>query len=366
MSKKSNSKKRRARGTGSIFHDVRRDVWVGRIPVGRNVDGTTKYVERSDPTQKGLIEKLKLVKPPEPTVTVGEWATRWLSDLGVREGTADTYRHSVANFITPTIGHVRLTELSPHQIESAARKWGSALKPNTVRLTLAHLSVCLNAAVRAGILDRNPVARSRKPPGEKKKIDPFTPAELLRIVEAGEKRRSWRVFALLATVGCRSGEAIALNVPDWQPGTEMISITKTESPRGRGPGPPKSRNSVRTIRVPPEAIATLTECARKRKAGPLYLATMGTRLKYSAVASAFESLLKSLGLRYRNVHQLRHSVATAMIAAGDPIGDVAEYLGDTAETVVKCYLHPTGKDPSRTMSRLFQAAKTQGGDKVGM
>lgn len=350
-------KPRRARGTGSIFHSDRRQCWVGRVVAGRNVDGSTKYVERSDPTQKGLVEKLKLAKPPGPTVTVGEWAARWLADLGVRAGTADTYRHSVVSYITPTVGHVRLIELSPHQIESAARKWGDSLGVNTVRLTLSHLSICLNAAVRAGVLDRNPVARSRKPPGEKKKIDPFTPAELLQIIEASSQRWNWRIFALLATTGCRSGEAIALNVPDWHPATGTISITKTQSPRGRGAGPPKSRNSYRTIRVPSEAVAILNGCVGKRKAGPLFTTNNGVRPNRSLAASAFEYLLRRLKLRNRNLHQLRHSVATAMIAAGHPIGDVAEYLGDSPETIVSTYLHATGKDPSLTMDALFKAAR---------
>jgi hypothetical protein len=42
-----------------------------------------------------------------------------------------------------------------------------------------------------------------------------------------------------------------------------------------------------------------------------------------------------------------------MIGAGVPLGDVAAYLGDTVDTIVKTYVHRSGTDPSRAMDRIF-------------
>lgn len=43
-----------------------------------------------------------------------------------------------------------------------------------------------------------------------------------------------------------------------------------------------------------------------------------------------------------------------MIGAGDPIANVAKYLGDTEAVVVATYLHPVaGVDPADTMQRLL-------------
>jgi len=64
------------------------------------------------------------------------------------------------------------------------------------------------------------------------------------------------------------------------------------------------------------------------------------------------TLAQEDGFRDRNPHQLRHTVATALISAADPIGDGAKYLGDAVEVVVMTDLHPTGKDPSLTLNRL--------------
>jgi integrase len=93
-----------------------------------------------------------------------------------------------------------------------------------------------------------------------------------------------------------------------------------------------------------------------RKTGPIFLTANGTRRYQYLVRAAWRPLLGRLGLPYRNPHQLRHSVATALIADGVPLGDVAAYLGDTVQTVVKTYLHPTGTDPAVSLDRLFRTA----------
>ena len=43
-----------------------------------------------------------------------------------------------------------------------------------------------------------------------------------------------------------------------------------------------------------------------------------------------------------------------VLSAGCPIGDVAKYLGDSEQVVVKTYLHPTGRDPAETMDEIFR------------
>jgi hypothetical protein len=141
-------------------------------------------------------------------------------------------------------------------------------------------------------------------------------------------------------------------VPDPEAGT--ISISRTYS-RRFGAGPPKSKHSKRTIRVPVVVGPILTAAAGSRDSGPLFLTGNGRPFAKSLVQRAFKRLLNNLGLTYRNVHQLRHSVATALISNGTPLGDVAKYLGDSVATVVKTYLHPSGANPAADLDRLFSS-----------
>ena len=164
--------------------------------------------------------------------------------------------------------------------------------------------------------------------------------------------------AVVAAVGCRIGEALALDVTDFDPTVGTLTITKTYS-RHYGIGPPKSKYSTRTIRVPPAALPAILAAIRKRTAGLLFPSARGYRRDEMSPREAWVKVLARVGLSYRNLHQLRHSVATALISAGVPLGDVAACLGDTVQTVVSTYLHPAGTDPSLAMERLL------GGRKVG-
>src|SRR5262249_41186021 len=103
---------------------------------------------------------------------------------------------------------------------------------------------------------------------------------------------------------------------------------------------PKSPRSDRTIRIP--------EIVRGLFGG----SWPGS--PYRTAASRWKAFLAKLGLRYRNLHQLRHSVASHAIAAGVPPPNRARDLGDTVDTIVKTYLHATpGEDVCEAMERLL-------------
>ncbi|HEY3790172.1 MAG TPA: tyrosine-type recombinase/integrase, partial [Urbifossiella sp.] len=92
----------------------------------------------------------------------------------------------------------------------------------------------------------------------------------------------------------------------------------------------------------------------RRQAGPIFITANGQRYKKSAIREGFEAMLRREKMAWRNPHQMRHSVATAMISAPVPLGDVAKYLGDSVQTVVKTYLHAAGTDPGDALNKIFQ------------
>src|SRR5262249_4665290 len=120
-----------------------------------------------------------------------------------------------------------------------------------------------------------------------------------------------------------------------------------------GLGPPKSKHGTRTITVPIAARPFLRAAQGERTAGPLFVTGKGKRFIKSMVQRAFTRLLGRLGIARRVVHQLRHSVATALVAEGVPLADVAKYLGDSVDTVVRTYLHAAGWDPGRAMDVIL-------------
>lgn len=367
MPKPKKPKRRRARGTGTIFEAVRRGrkIWIGRRPIGRNAAGKTLYREVWADTQGEVIKKLAEVGPASPTITVADWVTRWLKSIQVKPRTEANYRDDFTRHILPAIGHLRIADVSPSQIEALAVTLGKkGLGVNSVRKALIHARIAFSAAVRDRLIDRNPVSLARKPPAKPKKIDAFTPAELVRIIAAAMQRPHEWPIAVLAGTGCRAGECLALDVPDFDRARNTIAITKTYH-KVAGIGSPKSARSVRTIRIPTAVVPIIEAAVAGRKKGPMFLTSKGTRRNHELIHHAWQGLIQRMGLAYRNPHQLRHSVATALISASEPLGDVAAYLGDSVETVVKTYLHATGTDPSKALDKLFGGQTVDSTDSKG-
>lgn len=333
-------KSRRARGTGSIFPDKRRGGWVGKVPVGRYPNGRTKYTEVRGETQAEVVEAMKKVRPPGPDVTVAEWADRWLATSGAQPPTLADYKHTVEKHVKPTLGHLKLASLTAHDVEAAVLRWG--LGPNTARKNLRQVRTMLEAARRAKLVPENVAKDAKGPRRRKVEINPFTPGEMAAILAEAGGRLPDCIFGALAGTGMRLGEALALDVTDFDPATSKLSVTKTYS-RKHGLRRPKSENGVRTIRVPAAALPSFTRAIGKRKGGPLFPTADGLRRRqHNTVRANWKVFLKRLGLPYRKPHNLRHSVATHAIAAGLHVANVARDLGDTADTIIKTYCHPSG------------------------
>lgn len=341
-------KGRRARGTGTIFRSEAHDCWIGRATVG----GRRREVRA--PTQREVIARLAALRPPGPGVTVGEWAARWLSSVDVRPGTLADYEIAVRVHITPRIGAVRLDRLTAHEVESfATQLLRAGRKPGTVSKVVGTLRTCLSAAVRAGLIAASPAAVARRPKRPKTRVDPMSPADLARVIADAGRYSCGGAIALCAATGCRVGEAVGLDVSDWDAAAGTVSITKTFNGR-TGVGPPKSPHSIRTIEVPAPARPHLEEAARGAKPKwPLFRTSSGRRFWPEEVLGSLKRLLRRLGLPERNTHQLRHTLASHLAARGMAPAKLAEYLGDTVGTVVRVYLHPTGEGPRRMIEELL-------------
>lgn len=330
-------KTRRPKGSGSSSPDKRRGGWKGKVPVGKKPDGKTLYRYFHADTQRAVEDLMRTAKRPDPdTVTVGEWCDRWLLAMTQKPASKVTYQQQVAERIKPSLGSIKLAALTAWDIEEASAKWETGA--NTTRNTLGTLSGILQAAVRARLITENPARLARKPAKPTVKFDLFTRAELRLILDAGLARQDRSTFAVLVGTGCRIGEAIALKPDDFNPTTGRLAIRRTWTPHGIGT--PKSRRSLRTIRVDAELH-------------PLLLAGV-PNCHYGSAIWRWKAMLKELGIRARGVHQIRHSWASHAIALGIPVADVASYLGDTVATIVATYCHPTGTEPSEVMARFLK------------
>ena len=343
MAMKQSNKSRRLRGTGSRFFDARRGVWVQRLPIGRHVNGRIRYREFRAPTEAAVETLVANYLPPAPSVTIAQWCDRWLPVQRLRVQSRRAYANEIETRIKPTLGSIPVNALTAFQVEEAIHQWSRLIGAGTLRFTMQTLGAVMQGAVRASLITVNPVRQVRTPASPKTELNIFTLDELRVIIAAASARPAWRIWAICAATGCRIGEALALERSDYDPATGKLSISRTFHQHARTFGPPKSKNSTRTITVPP-AVRPLLAAGIKRT-------------RYGPALEAWHRVLTSLALPYRNPHQLRHSVASHMVAAGLPLPDVAAYLGDSLTTIMRTYTHPTGVDCGERFGGLLSGAE---------
>jgi integrase len=155
------------------------------------------------------------------------------------------------------------------------------------------------------------------------------------------------LFAIAATTGLRQGELLGLSWPDLALDASRPTLTVRRSLARGEPGSapmlaePKTSRSRRTIELGPTAVRALKrqkarQAAAKLAVGPdlwqdvdslVFTDEVGRPLHPWAVTKEFSAALQRLGLPHVRFHDLRHGVASLLLAQGVPLRLVSEQLG---------------------------------------
>jgi len=233
---------------------------------------------------------------------------------------------------------VRLADVEAWKAQALA----GGLASRTVAMRVGAVRQMFRWAVRMGHLARNPLAAWEPPRGEptrrQRALTEFEMAQLLRASQA-DLADVWRVF--LAT-GLRSGELTSLEWPDVDFEGRRLLV------RVVADGYHKTKRE-RWVPVGDGVLAILgrqrlgladrpqTEAARRLVFASPRGAHWGNRLR-----RAMRRCLKAAKLDHEtiNLHTLRHTAATHMVAAGADVKAVQAILGHSSATVtLDVYAH---------------------------
>jgi integrase len=148
----------------------------------------------------------------------------------------------------------------------------------------------------------------------------------IRAIVGGAGPREALYFRMLVETGLRASEGLAA-APEAITGT-TLKIRRQLAPDGKLV-PLKSRHSKRDIEI------TRSLAAELKLAGGFQTAS------YDAMRRAWASAVERSGVAQPHpvIHDLRHTHASKLIAAGwDPV-EVAKRLGDRVETILRTYVH---------------------------
>ncbi|WP_327073818.1 site-specific integrase [Kitasatospora purpeofusca] len=385
-----NDKKKRTRrpnGASSIYRSAD-GRWHGRVTVGVKPDGSPdrRHVERK--TEAEVIKAVRKlesdrdagkVRKAGQRWTVKTWLTHWLENIAapsVKPNTLSGYRVAVNVHLIPGLGAHRLEKLEPEHLEffyKVMQEKGSA--PATAHQAHRTVRAALTHALRRGHVTRNVAMLAVAPRVTEKEVEPYTVAEVQRLLTEAAKRRNSARWAIALALGLRQGEALGLRWVDVDLTTGMLKVRKArQRPKyahgctdpcgrkhaGRCPerrqtnedtADTKSKAGKRVVGLP-DALVGLLKLHREeqereraaagpewRESGWVFASEDGRPLIPRTDWDEWKRLIKAAGLRDARLHDARHTAATVLLLLGVSERAVMGVMGWSSTAMAARYQH---------------------------
>ena len=327
---------------------------------------------------KGLPQEV------DRSITLAKYTELWLQTIApgkLAKSTLARDRQDIHRFL-PVLGHYKLTELRPEHFRQLYadlrkvknQKTGKPLSECTVEGVHACLCGILSDAMEGGFLDHNPAWRTYRYAGKKKEkviADEATTQRLIAALEE-ESLKYETYFKLIIATGMRRGECCGLQWGDinWQERSihiqrnvvkvtgEDIIVKETKTVAG-------DRYVYFSLEMESLLKEFQRECAweaetydnRKLEDTDYIFRRHGYRLPMTPTTFTwrFKLILKTHGLPTAlNVHSLRHTNASLLIAGGADVATVAGLLGHSQpSTTLDIYTHAFDKN-KKAASQVLQ------------
>jgi integrase len=210
-------------------------------------------------------------------------------------------------------------------------------------------------------------------------IRPFSPEEAQKFLEEAAKHRLGAVFTIALSLGLRRGEALGLawSAVDLERGTFTVraALQRIKMPgveKGKLVlGEPK-RSSRRAINLPQVCLSALVKHrmqqeqdrilagTRWQDTGFVFTTRIGTPIEPDNLDRAFSAILRAAKLPRIQIHDLRHTAATLLLAQGVHPRVVMELLGHSQIAVtMNTYSHVVPalrKDAAEKMDAILALA----------
>jgi integrase len=374
---------------GSIYK--RGSTWTWHVDVG--VDSVTG--KRKQQTKGGFKTKREcqaalndalaalrvgtLVKPSKRTLEsflVGEWLPA-LRNL--RPSTLSNYRTHIRTCVLPVLGSIPLQQLSPAHLNALYQalltqgrlRDGHGMAPKTVQNVHAILHRALKDAMRWGYVARNVADAVDPPKGLPAERQVWTPEQLRAFLSHVRDDRLYAAWLLVTTTGLRRAELAGLRWLDVDLAAGRVSPRRprvvvdyivvesdAKTPKGR-----------RSLALDPATLAALkAHQARQaeekaiigsdyRESGLVFTMPDGSPIHPQRISAWFLQHTRAAGLPRIRLHDVRHSYATAALAAGVPPKVISQRLGHaTIAITMDTYSHVIpglDEQAAETVARLI-------------
>jgi integrase len=311
--------------------------------------------------------------------TLAEYLRGWLDgshDLSPK--TLERYRQLAEQQIIPHLGAAALQNLRPAQIQEwhatllkSGGTGGRSLSARTVGHAHRVLHCALERALRLEVVARNAASAVRAPKVEAVEVAILSPEQITDVLGRLDGHPLHPIVAFALGTGMRRGEicALAWEAVDLAAGVVRVERSLEETAEGLRFKPPKTRHGHRTISLPANVIEILG--AHRRRQAELRMALgMGRPAPSDLVFSLPEgqpyppdklsrdwgNVVRAKKLPRVMFHAMRHSHASALIAAGLDVVTISRRLGHGSPAItLGVYAHVFG-ETDQAAARAIDAA----------
>lgn len=314
-----------------------------------------------------------------------ELAEKWFDEYAVvnlKKSSIQRLRGVTAR-IYSVFGHIRVDKITRGQIQAfiddLARN-GKSLRTGLplYRKTIIHhlnlLSDVFAYAVRLEMIEDNPCKNIFVPKGLKKEKDIYTVEEMRQLFTLADRYGTldYRVFLTLAVYGgFRTGELMGLEWKDIDWENHVISVRRTANyttTDGSYTDTPKTKKSARSLKLPDIVFDRLTELREQQQenrerfgskwtnSDRIFVNKFGVPLYKGDPYKWQKKLTEEHGMRFCDIHSLRHFNATVLINSGIDAVSVSRALGHSSvSTTTNIYCHAFDEAQAKTGNAIAAA-----------
>lgn len=242
----------------------------------------------------------------------------YIAHLGAKK-TAETMKWT-GRAVLPVFGELRPDQITVDDCRSyLATRTDAGRAIGSVHTELGHLRSAMRWAQKTGLIEKVP--HIELPPKPASDVRPLSDSEIVRIIDNCQAFHVRLAVILLLTTGARVSAILdrTWDKIDFERG--IIDLRQTDGISRKG----------RAVLPMNRMARTALQTAYSARQSQWVVEYNGQRVK--SIRKGFSNALTRAGLHGVNIHQIRHTVAVKMLAAGQPIEAVAQYLGHSNTTI---------------------------------
>jgi integrase len=285
---------------------------------------------------------------------VQSYFEQWLIEKAreVKPQTAEDYRYQLEKYVTPIIGKLELSKLTPLKVQAMCGDLADRISPQRANKCRRVLSGALSQAVRWQLIPRNPCDAVKPLKVAQTEMKLWTPEDAAQFLDSARTHRLFALFYLAMSTGMRRGELLGLR---WEDVGESCLHVRQSVIEQRGRimiTTPKTEKGARRVALSPDVLEVMRQQRERQEAerhllgaawpdtGLVFTSEVGTLMHPRNFTRTWHTLQTNAKVPKVKLHDLRHLHASMAIRSGVDPKVLADRLGHArASFTLDVYTH---------------------------